>query len=120
MALWRFKYGTHPAHLELRDQKLIMSMESLLLDIEDVIVVYEQQIEASATRTRQMIERYGPIDALSRLVVNAELQSGFRVLRDRNRLDMTFESLVVRHAKLFHDDVVRAANWRLENPHSLG
>ena len=97
-----------------------MSREALLQNIEDVIAIYEQEIGISASRTRQMIERYGPIDALSRLVKSAELQRGFKVLRDCNQLDMTFESLIVRHAELFHDDVVDAANWRLDNSHLLG
>lgn len=96
-----------------------MSLEALLQDIEDVIVVYEQEIGIPASRTRQMIERYGPIDALSRLAISAELQSGFKVLRDCNRLDMAFESLIVRHAQLFRGDVVEAAKWRLDNPHLL-
>ena len=96
-----------------------MSLEALLQDIEDVIVVYEQEIWIPASRTRQMIERYGPIDALSRLAISAELQSGFKVLRDCNRLDMAFESLIVRHAQLFRGDVVEAAKWRLDNPHLL-
>ena len=96
-----------------------MSREKLLQDIEDVIAVYEQEIGTPANRTRQMIEQYGSIDALSRLAVSPELQRGFKVLRDRNLLHMSFEALIVRHAKLFHEDVVKAANWRLENAHSL-
>ena len=96
-----------------------MSQKAFLQDIEDVIAVYELEIGVLASRTRQMIARYGPIDALSRLAVSADLQSGFRVLRDRNQLDMSFEALIVRHAKLFRDDVIAAANWRLENAHCL-
>jgi hypothetical protein len=43
-----------------------------------------------------MMEQHGEIEALSRLVVSADLQQGFKVLRDRNQLDKTFESLVDR------------------------
>ena len=78
-----------------------MSRDALLQDIEAVIAVYEQQIDVPASRTRQMIEQYGAIDALSKLAVSADLQSGFRVLRDRNLLDMTFEAVIVRHSELF-------------------
>ena len=67
-----------------------------------------------------MIEQYGAIDALSRLAVSADLQSGFRVLRDRDQLGMTFEAVIVRHSGLFRQDVVAAVKWRLENAHLLG
>ena len=97
-----------------------MSQEALIQDIEVVVAVYEQQIGVPAARTRQMIERYGAIDALSKLAVSADLQSGFRVLRDRGQLEMTFEAVIVRHASLFREDVVAAAKWRLENAHLLG
>ncbi|MDE0626838.1 MAG: hypothetical protein OXH99_10605 [Bryobacterales bacterium] len=59
------------------------------------------------------------IDALSKLAVSAELQSGFKVLRDRDQLDATFEAVILRHANLFPKDVVAAAEWRLQNAHRL-
>ena len=96
-----------------------MLREALLHDIEVVIEVYEQEIGVPASRTRQMIERHGAIEALSKLVVSAELQSGFKVLRDRDQLDVTFEAVIVRHAGLFREDVFAAAKWRLQNAHEL-
>ena len=96
-----------------------MQMKALLQDIERVIVVYEEQIGFSAARTRQMIERYGAIEALSKLAVSAKLQSGFKALRDRHQLDETFEAVIVRHADLFRKEVVTAAKWRLRNAHQL-
>lgn len=96
-----------------------MQREAFLQDIERVIAVYEELLGVSAVRTRQMIERYGAIDALSKLVVTPKLQSGFKVLRDRDRLDLTFETVIVRHADLFRKDVVEVAMWRLENAHQL-
>ena len=95
------------------------SCEALLRDIEHVMSLYENEIGVAAARTRQMIERYGPIEALSRLAISADLQKGFKVLRDRNQLDSTFEALIAHHAGLFRNDVVAAANWRLQNPHLL-
>ena len=96
-----------------------MQREALLQDIERVIAIYEELIGISAVRTRQMIERYGAIEALSRLAVSGEVQSGFRVLRDRDRLDLTFEAVIKRHADLFREDVVDAAKWRLQNAYLL-
>ena len=92
-----------------------MSLATLLRDIESVITVYEGEIGVSATRTRQMIERHGAVEALSRLAESADLQKGFRILRDRGQLESTFETLIVRHQDLFRRNVVEAAQWRLNN-----
>ena len=66
-----------------------------------------------------MIANYGEVEALSRLMVSADLQQGFKVLRDLNQLDKTFEALVVRFQHLFKPDVVQAAQWRLAHPYEL-
>ena len=88
-------------------------------EIERAIQQYEQIIVHAASRTRQMIDRYGEIQALSRLMISADLQQGFKALRDRNQLDLTFEAIVVRHPEAFSDEAVEAARWRLEHPHDL-
>ena len=88
-------------------------------EIERAIQLYEQIIRHSATRTRQMIDRHGEIEALSRLMISPDLQQGFKALRDRGQLDLSFEAIVVRHTDEFRDDVVQAAQWRLDNPHDL-
>lgn len=100
-----------------------MSNESQLAnlqrDVERVIAVYEQKAGVPASRTRPMIQRHGHIKALSRLVCSADLQQGFKVLRDLGLLDKTFEALVVHHRDLFRDSVVEAADWRLRHPDDL-
>ena len=96
-----------------------MSLSALLREIDVAITLYERVIGAPAARTRQMIERHGAIEALSQLVVSADLQSGFKVLRDRDQLDSTFEALIVRHEDLFRKNVVEAAQWRLKNASHL-
>lgn len=98
---------------------MIEATALLQKDVEDVISGYEQIIRGSASRTRQIIERRGLVDALSTLVENADLQRGFRTLRDSGRLDRTFEAVIVRHDKLFRDTVVKAAKWRLDNADNL-
>jgi hypothetical protein len=88
-------------------------------EVSEAIVFYELAIRRPATRTRQMIEEHGEVEALSRLMVTADLQQGFKVLRNRNQLDQTFEAVVVRFRDLFADQVVQAAQWRLDHPHDL-
>lgn len=93
--------------------------QTLLSEVEDVIVVYENLIGNPAARTRQMIQDIGIIPALSKLVISPDLQQGFRVLRDRNQLEHSFEALVVKYANAFSKNVVEAARWRLDNAYKL-
>ena len=96
-----------------------MPNESFLTEVSQAITLYERTIGKAATRTRKMIEDYGEIEALSRLMKSADLQQGFKALRDADKLDNTFETIVVRFSDLFAADVVEAAKWRLENSHKL-
>jgi len=60
--------------------------ETFKEEVKKVIELYESAIGHAATRTWPLIEKYGEIGALSRLVVSADLQKGFKVLRDRGQL----------------------------------
>lgn len=94
-------------------------MAKFLSEVENTIAIYEETIGHAAARTRPMVERYGAVEALSRLMVSADLQKGFKALRDSNRLDRSFEALVVRFESLFKPSVVDAARWRLAQPYEL-
>jgi len=87
--------------------------------VETAIKLYEEKIGQFATRTWQMIERYGKIEALSRLVVSADLQSGFKVLRDNGLLEYTFEAIVVKYKDKFKPNIVEAAQWRIQEANRL-
>ena len=90
-------------------------IESLLLEIEDTIKLYEKIANYPATRTRQMIERKGVIKALSDLVISGEIQKGFKLLAEKNKLDKSFESVILRYDTLFDPEIVNSAKWRLDN-----
>ena len=93
--------------------------QALVTEIENAIILYEQAIGGFAARTRQMLEREGAINALSRLIVSPDLQQGFKVLRDRNQLDSTFEAVIVKYPQCFSKNVIEAACWRLNNADHL-
>lgn len=88
-------------------------------ELDRTIEIYENLVGHVAGRTRAMIARYGAIEALSRLMVSGDLQQGFRVLRDKNMLAESFESLVIKFRNQFKPAIVKAAQWRLDNPHDL-
>lgn len=96
-----------------------MASQALINEVERTVAVYEDIIGRTPSRTWQMIESHGHIEALSRLVGSGDLQSGFKKLRDANKLDCSFEAVIVRFAGEFRDDVVAAAQFRLDHPHDL-
>lgn len=96
-----------------------MTSTSLVSKIEETIALYESSTGYPATRTRQMIDRYGHLEALSRLMISPDLQQGFQVLRDKDQLQDSFESLVVANSDQFSKHAVSAAQWRLDHPYEL-
>jgi len=87
--------------------------------VQEVVKIYEEQVNHFATKTWQMLEKHGNIEAISRLVISPNLQIGFKILRDKNRLADTFEHIVLEYEDKFSKDVVEAAKWRLNNSNNL-
>ncbi|MGA2150602.1 MAG: hypothetical protein ABSG48_00365 [Geobacteraceae bacterium] len=96
-----------------------MSEETFKTDVEQTITIYERATGRVATRTRKMIGKHGEIAALSRLMINTDLQQGFKVLCKRGQLDNSFESVVIRFQHLFGTDTIQAARWRLAHLNEL-
>ncbi|MFZ0929417.1 MAG: hypothetical protein WAN11_12495 [Syntrophobacteraceae bacterium] len=97
-----------------------MSERAFKKEVERAIDFYENFAGYPARRVHQMMNRYpSEIEAISHLVTSADLQQGFKVLRDGGHLDKTFEALVVQFQSLFRTEVVQAAQWRLDNPYAL-
>ena len=90
-------------------------------DVERSIVLYEKANAHSASRTRQFVAERGAAPALSQLVKSPDLQQGFKVLRDSNQLNETFEAVIIRHPERFNDDkdAIECARFRLDHPYEL-
>ena len=88
-------------------------------EIENVLKVYEETIGHFAARTRSMIERHGVIKALEILMDNADLQKGFKTLRDKNMLDKTFESVIIKYQNKININkkAIEVAKFRYNNPY---
>ncbi len=67
-------------------------------------------------RFRQMIERYGGVDAAKRLLDSGEIQTGLKRLWELEALDKSMEALVLqdRFKTLFNEEEVQEAHRRLE------
>jgi hypothetical protein len=86
-------------------------------EVENAVSHYEKAIGHSANPTRQMLKHYGYERALSLLMKSSDIQKGFKVLRNTNQLEKTFEAVIVRHEHRFDAKVVEIAQWRLDNPY---
>ena len=95
-----------------------MAIEDLSAEVERTLVVYDTLIEGTAGRTRPMLDRHGPVEALRRLAETGGLRRGFKALQDAGLLGESFEQLVVKHAELFAADTVAAAQWQPRPPES--
>lgn len=68
-----------------------------------------------ATRTWQMINRYGIIQAAERAVNRPIDPAGYRALVEMGLQDLTFEAVILRYPNYFREEVVARAGERLEN-----
>ena len=96
-----------------------MTIEELERIVANTIALYEKETRHAAIATRGMIQNFGVVEALSRLVISGNLQQGFKTLRDRGLLKQTFEHIVVQNQQFFKPDVLNAAQWRLDNAFKL-
>lgn len=96
-----------------------MASPQLIAAVNEALEAYERIVGQYASRTRDMLDRYGYIGALARIVQSPDLQSGFRALRDDGQLDLTFENVVTRFPVEFDTQVVLAAQWRLDHADEL-
>ena len=86
----------------------------LARDVDAAVAEYEMLIGGYASYTHRMLQQLGPLGALARLMGDSKIQKGLRTLAKADRLDLSFEAAVIRHAGLFRSDFVEAARWRLD------
>ncbi len=67
-----------------------------------------------ATRTRQMIDRYGIIKTIEKLVTKEDERTGFIILAQRGLLDLTAEALVLRYPQMFSPEANTISEKRLK------
>jgi len=67
-----------------------------------------------ATRTWQMIQRHGIIEAVERAVNRTVETQGYRALIEMGMEDLAFEAVVSKHPDLFSDEAVKIARERLK------
>ena len=84
-------------------------------EVENTIVMYKNAVGGFTPNTDKILYNSDKINSLSNLMKSGEAQKGFKILRNSNKLDKTFEALVIKYKKLFTEKVIIAAQWRLDN-----
>ncbi|MPM48414.1 hypothetical protein SDC9_95139 [bioreactor metagenome] len=98
-----------------------MVNSDFIFEVEQAISAYEAANNRVASRTREMFTHHNNdyVLVLSLLMKSPDLQQGFKVLRDTNQLEKTFEAVILRHKELFETEVIEVAQWRLSHPNDL-
>lgn len=68
-----------------------------------------------ASRTRQKLNRDGPLKLVADLALRQTPSDGFVTLIENGMADLTFEFIAIRHSDQFGEDVIDAAKRRLES-----
>jgi hypothetical protein len=90
------------------------------LEALEAVYAYERVLSARkgknvrAARTWQMIDRYGIIEAVERLVRRDDDPSGYAALASMGMLDLSWEAVVVGHPDVFNADTLARSRARLE------
>lgn len=75
------------------------------------------KIKYNPTVWERMNRQYGAVEAAAKLVTSGDFQTGLKRLLSESRPELTVESHVLqpRFSALFHPEVIKLAQWRLDN-----
>lgn len=73
-----------------------------------------------ASRTWPMVDEYGIISTVERIVTRPDDAAGYRVLVEMGLEDMAFEAVVLRHPDAFSQEAVEQSRLRLQRLRSGG
>jgi len=100
------KLKTTPDEVEAELLKALYKYEEILSE--------KNNKKTRASRTWQMINRYGLISAVERVVNKKADAQGYKVLVERGFKALTFEAVISKYPEAFSKEVVEQANKRLK------
>lgn len=110
--------------VELRAQKhgyktrVESELAKAIYAYEDILTLNNKR-KTHATRTWQMVKKYGIIKAAERAINRPVEPMGYRVLVERGMKDLTFETVITKYPKEFSRDIVNLSKTRLEELEKL-
>lgn len=91
-----------------------MSGSTELEKFTDEIIEKSIQIGYTPHIFCRMREQRGTVEAMRNLVVSSEIQSGFKRLKELDRLELSIEAAILKFPDEFTSEERDAARWRLE------
>jgi len=85
----------------------------VLYAYEDILTLKNKR-KTHASRTWQMVKRYGIIKAAERAVNRPVEAMGYKILVERGMKDLTFEAVIIKYPKEFSREIVKLAKNRVE------
>ena len=112
---------SHKAYLRAIELRILTHGEKNEVEKEllKAIYAYEEVLSQKnkrrtrASRTWQMVKRYGIIGAAEKAVNRRTDAMGYRLLVEMGLQDLTFESVIVRFPKVFSPQIVTLAKSKL-------
>jgi hypothetical protein len=101
------------AHKHGYKTKVESELAKAIYAYEDILTLNNKR-KTNATRTWQMVKRYGIIKAAEKAVNRPVEPMGYRVLVERGMKDLTFEAVITKYPKDFSQDIVKLSKSRLE------
>jgi hypothetical protein len=101
--------------IDLRAQVHGAQPGSLEAEALATIYAYEQAVLGGhhASRTWQMVRKYGLVNTVERLVTSAKPSAGYAKLVEAGLSDLAFEALVLRYPGSFSSAAIEAAKRRI-------
>jgi hypothetical protein len=100
-----------------QNDKIYLDFEK---EVKETIILYKETVGSFTPRTDSILNNPDKIKSIGNLMKSSDLQKGFKTLRNNNLLDRTFEYLVIKYKQLFNNNIVEAAQWRLDHAYDMG
>ena len=97
-----------------KSKGVVMSEIKTLDEFVDELIRLSNQAGYDPKAFRQMRARLGTVEAIKRLVIAGEIQSGFTRLKELGLLEWSLEAAVLKFPTEFTSEYEEAAKWRLD------
>ncbi len=83
------------------------------------ILTQKNKRRTRASRTWQMVDKYGIVEAAERIVNRPIEPQGYTFLVESGMQKLTFEAIIAKHPEVFNSEVVMRAKQRLKEYENL-
>ncbi|MBR5369281.1 MAG: hypothetical protein IK138_08390 [Lachnospiraceae bacterium] len=84
-------------------------------EMQDIFIKSKNELNYTASRFYQMLNEFGAVETAKKLIHSNELSEGFAILWEKDRLDLSVESIVIKEefSSLFTEEEIDICRKRL-------